>query len=266
MTRPLSRGCESRWPERRHRSVADRRAIPGKAQSPRNVGLESPGLVASWTRGAPTSERVELGVRLGEVAHFANHGLGLLRHHREARWLGVQAAGAETNQLEAHRSQYLTAMIELLLRLLLLATYVGERAALPAQHCQSTDSLFAGAIVERIGLGLQRIDLSLDAFAGLATRAAIEIGERQRELLNFAKDLVGGGPDLRNLLAVVGRHVEQLAMYLAVVALGVADRSAIARVSKRSGSAGRNWAETRRRTTDSRVGLEGLHRRHRGHR
>src|SRR6476469_9222819 len=62
-------------------------------------------LVISVKLGLPKplkSERVELGVRVGEIAHLADDTLCLLCHHRQTGRLGIEPAGAEAYQLQAH--------------------------------------------------------------------------------------------------------------------------------------------------------------------
>src|SRR2546423_12431279 len=208
-------------------------------------------VVAPWTRDEPTSESVELGVGVGEVAHLPPHCLALLRHLGETRRWGVEPAGAKANQLEPHRPQDLPAVIELFLGFLLLAGEISNRAPLTAQHGEPADALFAGAIIQRIRLRLQSIDLLLHAFGGLLPGAAVHIGQGQRKLLHLAENLVGGGTNFRNLLPVIRRHVEQLAMYLAMIALGFANGGTVPRVGERRRCARWNGTQTRRRTPNS---------------
>src|ERR1700674_2030532 len=104
----------------------------------------------------PLSERVQLGVGLGEIAHLPYHALCLLSNHGETGRLSIQTAGAEAHQLQPHRSQELAAVVQPVLSVLLLARNVRERASLPAQHGETTHAPLTGAVVERIRLRFER--------------------------------------------------------------------------------------------------------------
>src|SRR5450756_314538 len=70
--------------------------------------------IVFWCRGGamrPESERVQLGVGVGEVTHLPYHALCLLSDHGEAGRLGVETTGAEPHQLQAHRSEKLTCLL-----------------------------------------------------------------------------------------------------------------------------------------------------------
>src|SRR5438105_4087431 len=218
------------------------------------------------TRSVSMSESVQLGVGVGEIPHLPNHALGLLRNHGETARLRVEAASPEANELQTHRPEQLATVVELLLRILLLARDLRQGATLAAQHGETAHAVFAGAIVERVGLRFQSADLLLDPLGGFAPGATIEIRQRQRELLDFAEQLVGGSRHFRDLIAVIRRHVEQLAMYLAMIALCLTDRRTVARIGERRRRTSGNRAQAGRRTSDPRVRLKRLHRRHRRNR
>src|ERR1700716_2178751 len=126
----------------------------------------------------PESERVQLGVGLGEISHLPYHALCLLSTHGETGRLSVQTAGAEAHQLQAHRSQELAAVVQLFLRFLFFARDVREGTSLSAQHRETTYAPLAGAVVEWVRLRFERRYLFLDAFGCLTSGAPIHVRER----------------------------------------------------------------------------------------
>src|SRR3954462_9793557 len=100
------------------------------------------------SRGGSSSESVQLCVGIGEVTHLAHDTLCLLSDHREAGWLRVETAGTEPHELESHRSEQLTTVVEFLLRFLFLARDIHQRTPLPAKKRETPYPFFASSKIQ----------------------------------------------------------------------------------------------------------------------
>src|SRR5687768_9662840 len=97
-------------------------------------------------------------------------------------------------------------MLELRFSLGARLPQVGHDPALPLEVCETSHTLLARAIIERICLRLEIRDLALDRFGSIPGVTKVELGERRRHEHCLPVDSIRRRADIRNELALGFGH------------------------------------------------------------